>query len=77
MNEIEKYMTINEAAERWNVNIETIKAKLKPSVTSENDINHWIERGLIKPYVKPGGKNKLWIISIYFMMLHFGDEYKK
>lgn len=74
VNEIDKYMTINEAAQRWNISVETIKNKLKPSITDQKDIDSWIKRGLIKPFTKKGGTNKVWIISIYFMELHFGDE---
>jgi hypothetical protein len=65
-------MTPAEAAFRWGISVETLKNKLKPSITSEEEINRMIDRGLIKYFTKPGGKNKQWIISIQAMYEWFG-----
>lgn len=73
---INNFMVLQEAADRWGIPIERLKNKLKPSIVGQDRINEWIKSGLIKCYVKPGGKNKVWIISIDFMKMHFGHEKK-
>lgn len=73
---INNFMTIQEAADRWGISAETLKSKLKSSITGDAKINDWIKAGLIKSYTKEGGKNKLWIISTDFMTMHYGKEPK-
>lgn len=75
--EIDNYMTPAEAAFRWGISIETLKNKLKPSVSSDEEIRSMIEQGLIKYFVKPGGKNKQWIISTKAMYEWFGKPKKE
>jgi hypothetical protein len=72
--EIDNYMTPAEAAFRWGVNQETVKNKLKPSITSEEEINRMIDRGLIKYFIKPGGTRKEWILSKQAMYEWFGKS---
>ncbi|MDA1920650.1 DNA-binding protein [Bacillus cereus group sp. BcHK140] len=78
MKEIDKYMTVNEAAERFNIPVETIKNRLKPSIKSFNSqLEKMIEEGLIKYYLKTDGKRKEWIISEDAMKIWFfqkGDK---
>lgn len=59
---INNYMTISEAAEKWGVNVETVKNKLKPSLVGQEKINEMLNKGLIKCYSKSGTRNE-WIIS--------------
>jgi len=75
--EIDNYMTPAEASFRWGISIETLKNKLKPSVSSDEEIRSMIEQGLIKYFVKPGGKNKQWIISTQAMYEWFGEPKNK
>ncbi|OKA18084.1 hypothetical protein BJR05_27305 [Bacillus cereus] len=57
-------MTVNEAAERFNIPVETIKNRLKPSIKSFNSqLEQMIEEGFVKYYLKEDGKRKEWIIS--------------
>lgn len=72
MKEIDKYMTITEAADRWNLPKETIKSKLKPSIVGQEAIDDMIKAGLIKYYQKPSGQLKYWIISVEAMEKWFG-----
>lgn len=72
MKEIDKYMTVNEAAERFNIPVETIKNRLKPSIKSFSaQLEQMIEEGLIKSYLKKDGKRKEWIISEDAMKIWF------
>ncbi|HFJ9331892.1 DNA-binding protein [Bacillus pacificus] len=72
MKEIDKYMTVNEAAERFNIPVETIKNRLKPSIKSFNSqLEQMIEEGLIKYYLKTDGKRKEWILSEDAMKIWF------
>lgn len=73
MNEIDKYMTPNEAAYKWGKNQETVKNKLKPSLNKE-EIEQMKKDGLIKSFVRPDGKRKEWIISIDAMEKWFGKK---
>ncbi|WP_254798890.1 hypothetical protein [Bacillus cereus] len=62
--QLDKYMTVNEAAERFNIPVETIKNRLKPSIKSFNSqLEQMIEEGFVKYYLKEDGKRKEWIIS--------------
>jgi len=77
MKEIDKYMTVTEAADRWGIPVETLKNKLKPSVASSwTQTEKMIEEGLIKYYQKEGG-NRQWIISEAAMIRWFGEKRKK
>ena len=71
-------MTVNEAAERFNIPVETIKNRLKPSIKSFNSqLEQMIEEGLVKYYLKEDGKRKEWIISEDAMKIWFfqkGDK---
>ena len=76
--QLDKYMTVNEAAERFNIPVETIKNRLKPSIKSFNSqLEQMIEEGLVKYYLKEDGKRKGWIISEDAMKIwffHKGDK---
>ncbi|MDZ5480402.1 DNA-binding protein [Bacillus thuringiensis] len=75
MKEIDKYMTVNEAAERFNIPVETIKNRLKPSIKSFSaQLEQMIEEGLIKSYLKKDGKRKEWIISVDAMNIWFPER---
>lgn len=78
MKEIDKYMTINEAAERFNIPVETIKNRLKPSIKNFNSqLEQMIEEGLVKYYLKEDGKRKEWIISVDAMNIWFLNKTKR
>lgn len=58
---INQIMTIIEAAARYEVNIDTLKNKFKPSVTKPERIQEWIEAGLIRQ------SGSAWLITETFM----------
>lgn len=73
--EIDKYMTVPEAADIFNIPVETIKNRLKPSIkTFSSQLIPMIEKGLIKSYLKRDGKRKEWIISEDAMKIWFFSE---
>jgi len=72
--EIDKYMTPAEAAFKWGVSQETLKNKLKPSLVGQDYIDNLMKEGLIKYFMKPGGKRKEWIVSVKAMELWFGEN---
>ena len=75
MKEIDKYMTVAEAAERWKIPENTVRARLKNrEQTYVNVVNEMLRNGLIKYYVKPGGVRRDWIISEDAMFLWFGEK---
>lgn len=74
MKEIDKYMSVAEAADRWGIPQETLKNKLKPSVVGQKAIDEMINAGLIKFFQKPGGQRKEWIISEMAMKKWFGEK---
>lgn len=75
MKEIDKYMTVAEAAERYNVPIDTIQNYLKPSVPSTwAKTEKMIEEGLLKYFQKPTGKRREWIISDKAMEIWFKKD---
>ena len=75
MKEIDKYMTVSEASERWGIPENTVRAKLKNREKSYvKTAKHMIESGMIKYYIKPGGARKEWIISENAMRTWFGDK---
>ena len=69
---IDNYMTPNEASFRWGINQETVKNKLKPSL-NKKEMEQMEKDGLIKGFVRPGGKRKEWIISKQAMYQWFGE----
>ncbi|PAE20483.1 hypothetical protein CHH80_10745 [Bacillus sp. 7504-2] len=73
--EIDKYMTVAEAAERYNVPIDTIQNYLKPSVPAAwAKTEKMIEKGLLKYHQKPNGKRREWIISDKAMEIWFKKD---
>lgn len=71
MAKIDDFMTVSEAAYRWNIPLETVKNKLKPSVNK--DLNKMIDDGLVKYFQKPNSRMKSWIISKQAMKIWFGE----
>ncbi len=70
---INNYMTVNEAAYRWNIKTNTVKNKLKPSLNKQ-EIEMMIEKGLIKYFIEPGKKNRSWIITSEAMEYWFNKK---
>lgn len=70
---INDYMTINEAAYRWDININTLKQRLKPSRNAEQ-IERLKKDGLIKSFKRPDAQRNEWIISRSAMELWYGKE---
>lgn len=62
LNEI---MTIAEAAEKYNINIQTLKNKFKPSIVGPGRINEWIASGLIRQ------SGKTWLMTEEFIKIAF------
>lgn len=67
MHTIDNFMTVGEAAERYQVSIDMIKNRLKPSKVGQKQIDEWIEKGLIRL------SKRTWIISKDFMDMHFNN----
>ena len=74
MKEIDKYMTVGEAAERWGVKYDTLKQRLRPS--KNKNLDNMIEQGLVKSYQAQGAKQKTWIISEDAMKFWYGEDKK-
>lgn len=74
---IHDYMTVSEAAYKWNVPQETVKNKLKPSIVGKERIDEMIEKGYIKYFQKPNGRRKEWIITTKAMEIWFGQPNPK
>lgn len=74
--EINNYMTPNEAAYRYNIKIERMKEKLRPS-RNEQEIETMVKEGIIKYFVEPGKKNRSWIVTDAAMKKWFPKENKK
>lgn len=74
--EINKYMTPNEASYRWDINLETLKERLKPS-RNKNQIEDLKKKGLIKSFKRPDAIRNEWIITVNAMELWYGKEPKK
>jgi len=72
MPSINDYMTINEAADKWEVSAQTIRSKLNHSIVGQSTIDAYILQGKVKAYQKKGGKNKEWIIAEEVMEEWFG-----
>lgn len=63
--DINNYMTVSEAAERYGVKLETLKYHLKPSSPNEDKRKEWIEKGLIRQ------SGSTWILTTKFMEQNF------
>lgn len=72
---INDYMTINEAAYRWDIKIERLKERLKPS--RNKGLEELIECGIIKHFKHPDKARGEWILSKEFMEKYYGKENKK
>jgi len=66
---IDDYMTPNEAAYKYGVNIERLKEKLKPS--RNQHLDELIYDGLIKYFKHPDKTRGEWIISKDFMEKYY------
>lgn len=58
-------MTIAEAAEKYKINIQTLKSKFKPSIVGPGRINEWIDSGLIRQ------SGKTWLMTEEFIKINF------
>lgn len=68
-------MSPTEAAYRWGISTNTIKERLKferrPKALQEE-----LDQGLLKCYIKPGGKRGEWILTTTIMEKWYGPEPK-
>lgn len=72
MTNINNYMTVSEASHRWDISPNTLRSRLRSD--RHDDLNNFIDKGMIK-YFKPDGKVRgEWIISSSFMELLYGKE---
>lgn len=62
---LEQIMTIPEAAERFGINVQTLKNKMKPSVVGQERIDEWVADGLIRQ------SSKTWLITQEFIENNF------
>lgn len=62
LNEI---MTIKEASERFNINQQTLKNKLKPSIIGQEKIEEWVSEGLIRQ------SSTTWLLTEKFIVNNF------
>jgi hypothetical protein len=58
-------MTLGEAAERYEISIDKIKNRLKPSKMGQEQIDKWVA----EEFIRLSGRT--WLISSDFMDLHF------
>ena len=65
---LDQVLTIPEAAELYNINLQTLKNKMKPSVVGEDQIAEWTEKGLIRR------SGRIWLITREFVELHYKIE---
>lgn len=72
--EIDNYMTVSEAAYRWEVSENTLKQRLKPY--RHKKLDELINSGLLKYFKHPERKRREWIISREFMEMYYGEEKK-
>ena len=72
---IDDYMSPAEAAFRWGLSINTVRANLKWNRRPE--LKYEIEQGLLKSFTPPNGANATWIISVKAMEKWYGKEPKK
>ena len=62
--EIDKYMTIAEASERYDLHEKTIKERLAGrSKKGRENLEQLLEKGLVKYFKRQGGKRGEWIIT--------------
>ncbi|HCF53584.1 MAG TPA: hypothetical protein DEU03_10605 [Bacillus sp. (in: Bacteria)] len=63
MKEIEKYMFLLEASLKYDLNFETVRAKVKPTRANEEQLKDMMERGIIR-YFQSGPKGKkYWLVT--------------
>lgn len=72
---IDDYMTVNEAAYRWNINVETLKERLKPS--RNKNLDELINQGFVKYFKHPDKARGEWIVTREFMEKYYGKEKEK
>ncbi|ETT80931.1 MULTISPECIES: helix-turn-helix domain-containing protein [Viridibacillus] len=72
--DINNYMTPTEAAYRWGISYNTLQERFKDSRRNEEEIQAFINEGLLKYFVKPEGKRGEWIISTTAMEKWYGEE---
>lgn len=68
INKMKKYtldqvLTMSEAAERYDINLDTLKSRLKPSLAGQDRLDQWQKQGIIK---KSG---KTWLITEDFLKI--------
>ena len=60
---LNQVLTISEAAERYDINLETLKSRLKPSVAGQDRLDQWQKQGVIKKSCKT------WLITEDFLKI--------
>lgn len=76
MKTINDFFTSPEAAFRWDVPMNALQEKLKPSRQGDKLVQ-WQKEGLLKCFIEPGKQRATWIISREFMEMFYGEEPKK
>lgn len=62
---LDEIMTIKEASERFNINLQTMKNKLKPSIVGQERIDEWVSEGLIRQ------SGTTWLLTEKFIENNF------
>lgn len=65
---LEQVMTVSEACKRYNVTIDELKNRIKPSRIGQEEIDSRVRQGIIR---KSGNT---WLISKDFMELYFNKK---
>lgn len=72
MKTINDYMTIKEAAYRWNIKTRTLLEKL--NIKRRPALQKDLDNGIVKHFKSPDAKNGDWIISTDAMKIWYGNE---
>lgn len=62
---LDEIMTIKEAADRYDLNQQTLKNKLKPSVVGQEKIDEWVASGIIRQ------SSTTWLLTEKFIENNF------
>ena len=72
MNEIQNYMTVKEAAYRWDIEVRRLREKL--NINRRPALQADLDNGLVKYFKVPDAKNGDWIITAEAMTSWYGPE---
>ncbi|MBQ0139390.1 MAG: hypothetical protein KBT36_08845 [Kurthia sp.] len=68
--DLKNIMGVQEAAERWNVSVDTVNSRIRNLVKNTQKYSGMVDAGLIKQ------SHKTWILTAELMKIWFGEEKK-